>query len=275
VTYGLQSDDEVPCKWRRVAIHIMNRFFQPLKIASLTALLSAVLTACMPIGIVKSKLDVIEDVAPCKGDIDTLVVLLPGAYDTPDDFVRQGFVEAMRAKQIAADVVMADTHVGYYTSALVVERLHQDIVMPARAKGYRNIWFAGISLGGYGSLLYAKQYGDTIDGMFLMAPFLGNRSLIAEVGKSGLANWPVGQVDAKDYDRELWAWVKTYATAPASVPPLYIGYGLEDRFAGSNRLIGDVLPPDRVTTAEGGHTWKPWLELWQGFLDRDVLPRCR
>lgn len=253
----------------------MSRFPQPLKIAGLILLVSTVLTACMPIGIVKSKLDVIEDVAPCKGDIDTLVVLLPGAYDTPEDFVRQGFVDAMHTRRIAADVIMADTHVGYYTSALVVERLHQDIVMPARAKGYRHIWFAGISLGGYGSLLYAKAFGDTIDGMFLMAPFLGNRSLIAEVGKSGLADWPVGPIAANDYDRELWSWIKTYATAPDRVPPLYIGYGLEDRFAGSNRLIGDVLPANRVTTAEGGHTWKPWLELWQGFLDRDVLPRCR
>ncbi|WP_293776265.1 alpha/beta hydrolase [uncultured Oxalicibacterium sp.] len=254
----------------------MKYFTHSLGLICLIALVSGgLLTACMPTGIVKSKLDVIEDSAPCKGGVDTLVVMLPGAYDTPADFVRHGFVADLRERQIAADVVMADTHVGYYSSALVVERLHQDIVMPAREKGYRHIWLVGISLGGYGSLLYSKQHGEMIDGMFLMAPFLGNRSLIAEIGKSGLARWSVGNIASADYDRALWAWIKTYSTAPTTVPPLYIGYGLEDRFAGSNRLIGDVLPPERVSTVEGGHTWQPWLALWEGFLDRDVLPRCR
>lgn len=260
----------------RIAVRIMKRFYQSLGFACLIALVSGgLLTACMPTGTVKSKLDVIEDAAPCKDGVDTLVVMLPGAYDTPADFVRQGFVTALRERRIAADVVMADTHVGYYSSALVVERLHQDIVAPARAKGYRHIWLVGISLGGYGSLLYSKQHGEAISGMFLMAPFLGNRSLIAEIDRTGLAKWPVGQIDAADYDRQLWSWIKTYSTAPSTVPPLYIGYGIEDRFANSNRLIGVVLPAERVTEVEGGHTWQPWLALWQGFLDRDVLPRCR
>src|SRR5690606_40867279 len=70
------------------------------------------------------------------------------------------------------------------TSASVVERLQQDVVLPARMRGYRHVRLVGISLGGYGSLLYSKQYGEQIAGLFLMAPFLGNRSLIAEDRKT-------------------------------------------------------------------------------------------
>lgn len=245
-----------------------------LKLASLIIVLSGwLLTACMPVAPIKSKLDVIEDSCPCKAAPETLIVLLPGAYDTPDDFVQQGFVKALRDRRIAADVIMADTHVGYYTSELVVERLRQDIVLPAKAR-YKQIWFVGISLGGYGSLLYSKRYGEDIAGMFLMAPFLGNRSLIAEIRKPGLAAWQVGDIPAADYDRQLWAWIKGYADTPEQRPSLYLGYGLEDRFAGSNKLIGDVLPDGRVTTVDGGHEWRPWRDLWAGFLDRHVLPRC-
>lgn len=232
----------------------------------------------MSTGIVKSKLDVIEDVANCKAPAEVLIVLLPGAYDTPDDFVKQGFVRALRERHIAADLVIADAHMGYYSSEMVVRRLHDDIVAPARKKGYRQIWMTGISLGGYGSLLYAREHGADIDGMFLMAPFLGNRSLIAEVSRVGLADWQVGEISAADYDRLLWSWIKGYSD-PAEVakpdrPVLYIGYGTEDRFAGSNQIVAKVLPEDRVTTTDGGHEWLPWQSLWASFLDRSVLPRC-
>lgn len=250
-----------------------------MKNVSLAACLSSLLlTACMSTGIVKSKLDVIEDAASCKAPAEVLIILLPGAYDTPADFVAQGFVRAVRERRITADMVIADTHMGYYPSGLVVQRLHDDIVAPARKKGYRQIWMTGISLGGYGSLLYAKEHGADIDGMFLMAPFLGNRSLIAEIAKTGLADWNVGDIPAADYDRLLWSWIKGYSdpvyAGNPDRPPLYIGYGTEDRFAGSNQIIAKVLPADRVTTTDGGHEWQPWQRLWASFLDRSVLPRC-
>lgn len=236
------------------------------------------LTACMSTGIVKSKLDVIEDAAACKAPARVLIVLLPGAYDTPADFVKNGFVSALRQRKVAADLVIADTHIGYFTSELVVKRLHEDIVLPARNKGYEQIWLVGISLGGYGSMLYAKEHGTQIDGLFLMAPFLGNRSLLAEISRAGLDQWQAGDIPKADYDRLLWSWIKGYSDAASSAqpewPPLYIGYGTEDRFAASNRIIERVLPPGRVTTTEGGHEWLPWQNLWAGFLDRPILPRC-
>lgn len=231
--------------------------------------------ARMPTGIVKNKLDVIEDTMACKASVNTLLVLLPGAYDTPGDFVKHGFVSALRARNIAADIVIADTHVAYYTAELVVERLHQDIILPAREKGYAQIWLIGISLGGYGSMLYARRHASDIDGLFLMAPFLGNRTLLAEIAKVGLSDWQVGEVASSDYDRQLWAWIKGYSSKDQSARPvLYIAYGTEDRFAGSNRTLAKVLPQNQVMTTDGGHDWLPWLRLWIEFLDRKTLPQC-
>jgi pimeloyl-ACP methyl ester carboxylesterase len=233
----------------------------------------------MPPGIVKSRLDVIESGAPCKAPATTLIVMLPGAYDTPQDFVRHGFVTALRERNIAADIVMTDTHIGYFTDDLVVTRLHEDVIMPARQKGYTQIWLAGISLGGYGSLLYSRRHGEAITGMFLMAPFLGNRTLRAEIVKAGgLAGWQAGDVAPADYDRKLWAWLKGYDRTGIQsrhlYPRLYLGYGTEDRFASSSQALATVLPPAQVMTTHGGHDWEPWQRLWSDFLDHDMLPKC-
>lgn len=228
----------------------------------------------MPAGIVKNKLDVLEFAAPCPQPVTTLVVLLPGAYDTAEDFVRHQFVLSLHRHGVAADVVAADAHMGYYNNDLIVERLHCDIVTPARRQGYKTIWLAGISLGGYGALLYARQHGSAIDGLFLMAPFLGNRSLQAEIDRAGgLASWQAGAVAASDYDRRLWSWLQGYARqqADSSLPPLCIGYGSGDRFAASNATLAKVLPPPRVMTTEGGHDWQAWHRLWEDFLARDML----
>jgi len=47
-----------------------------------------------------------------------------------------------------------------------------------------------------------------------------------------------------------------------------MGYGEDDRFVMSNRLVAAVLPPAQVFTTEGGHQWAPWRRLWARFLDR-------
>jgi hypothetical protein len=60
----------------------------------------------------------------------------------------------------------------------------------------------------------------------------------------------------------------------STYPPLYIGYGTEDRFAASNRILAGVLPPHHVMTTEGGHEWLPWRRLWTAFLDRQAWPPC-
>lgn len=221
----------------------------------------------------ENRLDVIEDLASKTERSRLLIVFLPGAYDKPQDFVDHGFIRALRNRHVAADVLMVNMHVGYYTADQTVERLREDIVLPARQNGYAHIWLVGISLGGYGALLYSRLHASNISGLFLMAPFMGNRSLLAEIAKAGLTDWTVGKIEPADEDRALWSWLQGYnRTNQFDRPPLYIGYGSEDRFADSNRTLAQVLPAHRVILTDGGHEWAQWRRLWFAFLDCAALP---
>lgn len=199
---------------------------------------------------------------------DTLIVVLPGAYDAPQDFVDQGFVQAVRERKILVDLQLVDAHTGYYTAQQIVQRLQNEVIAPARALGYKRIWMAGISLGGYGSLLFALEHTAMINGVFVMAPFLGRRDLPAAIHSAGgLAAWDAQMPNADAHDLALWRWLRAYASSPGERMPLYLGYGESDRFAFSHRLLAAGLPTERVFVTPGGHQWAPWLKLWQRFLD--------
>lgn len=96
----------------------------------------------------------------------TLLVLLPGAYDTPQDYIDQRFVKEVRKRNIYTDIQIVDAHIGYYINEQIVKRLEEEVVAPAKSKGYEKIWFVGISLGGYGSLLYSMNHPTALEGVF-------------------------------------------------------------------------------------------------------------
>jgi pimeloyl-ACP methyl ester carboxylesterase len=202
-----------------------------------------------------------------------LIVFLPGASDTPADLLKQGFVQQVRQRGIKADVLLADLHVGYYVGRTAEERLRTDIMEPARAKGYRQIWLAGISLGGFGSLLYAQRHEGAIDGIIALAPYIASNSVLAEVNAAGgLNGWNVPIKDG-DFERELLRWLKGYGDATQKRPLLYLGYGTEDGFAQTNAAVGALLPKGHMRATAGGHDWGPWQKLWGEFLDAAPLPR--
>lgn len=206
-----------------------------------------------------------------------LLVMLPGAYDTPQDFIREGFVAAVRERYLAVDLQLVDAHVGYYTQQTILERLQRDVIEPAREQGYEQIWLAGISIGGMGSLLYGATHPVGISGVIALAPYLGPRNISADVVRAGgLAQWPSqGQVlPEDDVDRCLWQWLKLQAdsTSAKTLPPLYWGYGVSDRFAMGHQVVAQSLPPDRVFTVDGGHDWPAWIALWRQMLDKLPLP---
>lgn len=199
----------------------------------------------------------------------TLLVLLPGAYDGPADFVREGFVQAVRARQLPLDLQLVDAHSGYYLRHEIAWRLLNEVLRPARAQGYARVWLCGISLGGYGSLLFAREHGALLDGVFVMAAFLGRRDLPAAIARAGgLSAWD-GTLDGADpTDLALWRWLQGYARPTThGHPPLWLGYGENDRFIASNRLLGAVLPPGQVLRTPGAHQWRPWQRLWAEFLN--------
>ncbi len=206
---------------------------------------------------------------------ETLLVFLPGAFLKPEEFEREGFINAVRERDLAADALLVDADVSYYYDQTFIERLHHDILAPQRALGYRSIWLVGISIGGFGALIHELANPGAVDGIVALAPYLGRRPLGAEIHKAGgLRTWkaPEGPPPDQEVDRKLWPWLQQYAAAtPAKgLPPLYLGFGLSDRFASNHRLLADALPEGRVFTTEGGHDWPQWSQLWRKVLD--VLP---
>ena len=217
--------------------------------------------------------------ANCASAATTLVVMLPGASSTTDEFVREGFVQQLRERRIAADVLLADAHMGYYNGRSIVARLEADVLEPARARGYNAIWLLGISVGGFGALLHEEAIPGRIAGLVLLAPYLGQRPLTDEISRAGgLGAWkaPAGNLPAEDTDAMLWRWLQEYGATASSAgrPPLYLGYGISDRFAPSHRLLAAALPAGQVFTTPGGHDWGPWRALWEQMLAALPLPRC-
>lgn len=203
---------------------------------------------------------------------DILVVFLPGRGSSPDEFLSEGLVEILKKTNKPVDSVAVDAHPGYYMKRSLLTRLKQDVIAPARARGYKKIWLVGISMGGLGSLLFAQKHHDLIDGILLMAPFLGDKDLINEISKAGgLVKWSPGTIKADDYQRALWKWLKNYTDETKKMPPLYIGYGSDDRFAHANSLLAQVLLKSHCAKVVGGHDWGPWRLIFRHFVTEGVI----
>ena len=202
-----------------------------------------------------------------------LIVLLPGIGDAPETFLDAGFVQAARERNIDADLVAVRAHWGYYEKHLVVERLHQDVILPARAKGYRHVWLVGISLGGWGSLQYVRQHADEVEGILLLAPFLGEKKVFDEViAAGGLDAWRPELSDPLDAQRLVIAWLRDFKQTESPLK-FHLSYGASDRFAKPLSWYATRLPAAQVAVIPGGHDWRTWLRLWQQFLDRREMFR--
>lgn len=194
---------------------------------------------------------------------DTVVIMLPGRGDRADTFISEGFDKAGR--QFGFDTIAVDAHFGYYIERNLLPRLHEDIVLPARAAGYKRVWLLGISMGGFGSVLYAASYPDMVDGVILLAPFLGERDAIDEIVANGeLSRWDANESELEDHEIEVWSWLNSVTTGLEGTP-LILGYGRSDRLAGAYSVLLDVLDPASVYTIRGGHNWRTWGPLWMSI----------
>ncbi len=201
-----------------------------------------------------------------------LVVLLPGIGDGKDDFIEQGFFQAFRDSGSPCALIALDSHFGYYADGSIVERLHEDVIAPARASGAEQIWLAGISLGGLGAAIYARDRPGEVDGLLLLAPYLGDKEILGEIEKAGGPRaWrAAGELPERDL-RRLWVWLQGYATPGVPRPPLLLGYGDSDRLRRGHRMLATLLAPERVLHTPGGHTWRAWRRLWSQALALGAL----
>lgn len=217
-------------------------------------------------------LELLHDDRACATQAPVLLVMLPGAHMTPAEMKAEGLVQALRQRRLAVDVVLAGAGLEYVYDRSVLRRLHEDVILPYTAAGYRRIWLMGISLGGFVAMGYAQAHPGTVAGIVALAPYLGRRQTVAAVqAAGGAAAWAAATPpQPADIDDRLWRWL---AAPPAGAPPLHLGYGTEDRFAPAHRTLAAGLPAAQVITRPGGHDWAPWRQLWADWLDRGLFPR--
>jgi len=198
-----------------------------------------------------------------------LLILLRGIGGDPEDFEEQGLIEEVRSRGLPFDIVVPDAHFGYYKSETLEERLREDVIRPAKEKGYQQIWLAGFSMGGLGSLFYLRSFAEDVDGVILSSPFMGWDTILDEIDSSGgIAHWTPNK-ESDNWQQLIWTWVQQYQKAPESYPPIYLGFGTSDFITGKGpTLLSAALPKERVFTVPGGHTYKTFKLIWKTHLDR-------
>lgn len=207
------------------------------------------------------------------GSADILLVMLPGAGIEAADFAANGMITAVHEHAPSVDITVAHPDMGLYLEDGVTDILHDAVIQPALAGGVTRIWLLGISLGGMGALLYASAHQQNIEGLILLAPFLGTRGTTAEILRAGgLTAWRAENSSATAAEQRLLAWLQTHLATPAAHPIIYLGYALQDRFAPAHKLLAQQLPPARVVTTPGGHDWPSWRALGQNLAP--FIGRC-
>lgn len=202
-----------------------------------------------------------------------LLIFLRGRGGSNKDYETHGFIDDIRRRGLPYDMKAPNAHMGYYVGRSLVERLKTDIIDPARARGYEEIWLVGASLGGLGALLYEMFHPQEIDGVYLISPFLGERKIVATItAAGGLAQWEPGPYDPnEEWQVMLWDWLKNRTAAHWEGAPLFLGYGRSDMFKKAHALLSANLPSERIFTTDGGHTPKAMRRVWLQFLDAGGL----
>ena len=208
----------------------------------------------------------LADFARSGRQAETLTILLPGALHGPEDFMREGFVDAVRNRGIDMDILLAELLFDHVADEQALPQLHASLIKPSLAAGYCHIWLAGISIGGYVAMGYADQYPGCVEGLFLMAPYPGNRMTTNEIAAAGgILSWQPGDLAEDDTERRNWRWLQSHEKSSIEV---HLGYGTEDRFAPGHEMMAEALPTWHVDHIPGGHDWPAWRDLWHRFLDR-------
>jgi pimeloyl-ACP methyl ester carboxylesterase len=206
------------------------------------------------------------------GSASRRMLLLHAAYSSPEEFLREGFAAAVRSRSLDLDLVLPQLELHAVLDRSVLSALREELILPARAAGCRQVWLGGISLGGYVALACAACHPEDIDGLCLMAPYLGSYLVTGEIERAGgVEAWEPGEPAAEDDERRIWAFIRSRAALGS--PPIHLGVGREDRFAARHRLLASALPPANVASVPGGHDWPAWCRLWEHFLDTAMAHR--
>lgn len=211
--------------------------------------------------------------APQPGAERTVVVVLPGFGVDVEEMKERNIAGAIHSAWPHADVVLANANFAYYRRRNVVERLHEDVIAPVRARGYERIWLAGASMGGLGALLYEREHPGVVHGVVLFAPFLGEPPLLDEIrAAGGVQKWEPGELsaelDLRNYQRHLWKRVRAFAEKPELARRVWLACGTDDFLRSGSQLLASALPRHHFIEEPGGHTWKTWTRLTKSVFSR-------
>lgn len=202
-----------------------------------------------------------------------LVVVLPGRADDLADLRKSGIAQAVQSAWPDADVILTGLALGYYMQGRADQRLHDEVIVPARRRGYAQVWLVGASLGGMGAVLYDRAYPNDVDGLVLLAPYLGDKEILSEVtAAGGVPAWrpPPAQktLTADNFQQELWRHLQGWSRRPSVARNVWLVYGTDDPLREAMPLVAPLLPPGHALLRDGGHDWLVWSPA-----ARDVLLR--
>jgi hypothetical protein len=210
---------------------------------------------------------------PAPKPAQRLVVVLPGRGDGLQGLQRTGIARAIQSQWPDADVTLCGLTMDYYLEGGAIRRLHDEILAPAHARGYREVWLLGASLGGLGALMYDGQWPGTVDGLILMAPYLGEKPLLDEIAAAGgIAKWNPGpspsQINGDNFQHELWRHLQGWSRDPRRARNVWLAYGDRDYLRDTMPSLAPLLPPSHVLVREGRHAWTVWTPATQEILGR-------
>lgn len=235
----------------------------------LTALLALCLIGCAAGG--DPRLPIPTTLVPAPDPATRLVVFLPGRGDSLESLTRTGVAQRIQQQWPDADVMLTGLTMPYYRQDQAIPRLHNEIMLPARAR-YDEVWLAGISLGGLGVLLYDRAYPDQATGLLLMSPYLGDKAIHREIREAGgLDAWdpgPVQPIGPDTFQRELWRYLKNWSQHPERTGSTWLAYGANERFRDPIELMSPRLPADHVIMLPGHHNWTLWQTATSALLER-------
>ena len=219
-----------------------------------------VLAGCGPRG--DSTKPIPTALVPAARPAQRLVVVLPGRGDDLAALGRSGMADAIQGAWPDADVLFAELTVAYYVEGGAAKRLHDEVIVPARRRGYREVWLSGASMGGMGALLHDRGYPGDVDGIVLLAPYLGDSALLAEIADAGgIAKWnpgPPQAIGADNWQHELWRHLQGWSRDPAKARNVWLAYGDRDRLRRTMPLLEPLLRREHILVRPGGHDWAVW-----------------
>jgi pimeloyl-ACP methyl ester carboxylesterase len=205
---------------------------------------------------------------PAPQAANRLVVVLPGKGDSLKSLKRSGVAEAIQRAWPDADVVLALLSMPYYKSGEAMPRLRNEVIAPARHR-YKQVWLTGASLGGMGSILYDTYYPNQLDGIVVLAPYLGDKPILKEIEEAGgIAAWnpgPPQKLADKTWQHEMWRHIKGWSGNPAA-RRVWLAYGDDDKFRETIPMMEPALLNSHVIIEPGKHKWKTWTPLMEEVL---------